>query len=233
MSNESAMNHSAKKAAGRETEAVDPIRRRGLMLILSSPSGAGKTTLTRDLLSDRALDLTLSISVTTRARRSSEVHGIHYNFVAKDEFEKLRDRDDLLEWAQVHGNYYGTPREPVEKVLSEGRDMLFDIDYQGTQQVLEKAAADAVTIFILPPSMKELKARLERRAEDEADVIAKRLENARNEICRWRMYDYVIVNEDIQRALEDVKAIIIAERLKRTRSEDGIARFVQSLLDES
>ncbi len=210
----------------------DPICRRGLMLILSSPSGAGKTTLTRDLLSDRALDLTLSISVTTRARRSSEVHGIHYNFVSKDDFLKLRDRDELLEWAEVHGNYYGTPREPVDKVLSEGRDMLFDIDYQGTQQVLEKAGGDAVTIFILPPSMKELKARLDRRAEDAPDVIAKRLDNARNEISRWQIYDYVIVNEDIQRALHEVKAIVVAERLKRTRSEAGIARFVQSLMDE-
>ncbi|MDP2355812.1 MAG: guanylate kinase [Beijerinckiaceae bacterium] len=210
----------------------DHIHRRGLMLILSSPSGAGKTTLTRDLLSDRALDLTLSISVTTRARRSSEVHGIHYNFVAKDDFLKLRDRDDLLEWAEVHGNFYGTPREPVDKVLSEGRDMLFDIDYQGTQQVLQKASGDAVTIFILPPSMKELKSRLERRAEDAADVIAKRLENARNEISRWQMYDYVIVNEDIQRALHEVTAIVVAERLKRTRSEEGISRFVQGLLEE-
>jgi guanylate kinase len=225
------MKPSAKKTDVREG-ANDPIHRRGLMLILSSPSGAGKTTLTRDLLSDRALDLTLSISVTTRARRSSEVHGIHYNFVSKDEFLKLRDRDDLLEWAEVHGNFYGTPREPVEKVLGEGRDMLFDIDYQGTQQVLEKAAGDAVTIFILPPSMKELRARLDRRAEDAPEVISKRLDNARNEISRWQMYDYVIVNEDIQRALNEVKAIVVAERLKRTRSEAGIARFVQSLLDE-
>lgn len=225
------MTNTAKKTDGGAREG-DPILRRGLMLILSSPSGAGKTTLTRDLLSDRALDLTLSISVTTRARRSSEVHGIHYNFLTKDEFLKLRDRDDLLEWAEVHGNFYGTPREPVERVLGEGRDMLFDIDYQGTQQVLEKAGADAVTIFILPPSMKELKARLERRAEDAPDVIARRLENARNEISRWPMYDYVIVNEDIQRALNEVKSIVVAERLKRTRSEAGIARFVQGLLDE-
>jgi len=209
-----------------------PIRRRGLMLILSSPSGAGKTTLTRDLLSDRALDLTLSISVTTRPRRSSEVNGIHYNFVSRADFEKLRERDDLLEWAEVHGNFYGTPREPVEKVLIEGRDMLFDIDYQGTQQVLQKAAADAVTIFILPPSMRELQARLERRAEDAADVIARRLENARNEISRWPMYDYVIVNEDIEQALNEVRSIIVAERLRRVRSESGIAGFVQSLLDE-
>jgi guanylate kinase len=226
------MTNAANKDEWSEAAGGDPISRRGLMLILSSPSGAGKTTLTRDLLSDRALDLTLSISVTTRARRSSEVHGIHYNFVSKDEFIKLRDRDDLLEWAEVHGNFYGTPREPVDKVLSEGRDMLFDIDYQGTQQVLEKAAADAVTIFILPPSMKELKARLERRAEDAPDVIAKRLDNARNEISRWPMYDYVIVNEDIQRALHEVKAIVIAERLRRPRSEAGIARFVQQILDE-
>lgn len=226
------MTQSARKADEREPANGDSIRRRGLMLILSSPSGAGKTTLTRDLLSDKALDLTLSISVTTRARRSSEVHGIHYNFVTKDEFEKLRDRDDLLEWAEVHGNYYGTPREPVEKVLREGRDMLFDIDYQGTQQVLDKAGDDAVTIFILPPSMKELKARLERRAEDAPDVISKRLENARHEIARWPMYDYVIVNEDIQRALHEVKAIVLAERLKRTRSEAGISRFVERLLKE-
>lgn len=230
------MTNAGKKArgddAGKDAIDGDLINRRGLMLILSSPSGAGKTTLTRDLLSDRALDLTLSISVTTRARRSSEVHGIHYNFVAKDEFLKLRDRDDLLEWAEVHGNFYGTPREPVDKVLSAGRDMLFDIDYQGTQQVLQKASGDAVTIFILPPSMKELKSRLERRAEDAPDVIAKRLENARNEISRWQMYDYVIVNEDIQRALHEVTAIVVAERLKRTRSEAGILRFVQGLLEE-
>lgn len=210
----------------------EPILRRGLMLILSSPSGAGKTTLTRDLLSDRALDLTLSISVTTRARRSSEVNGIHYNFVSRAEFEKLRDRDDLLEWAEVHGNFYGTPREPVERVLAQGRDMLFDIDYQGTQQVLGKVGSDAVTIFILPPSMRELKARLERRAEDAPDVIARRLENARAEIARWPMYDYVIVNEDIERALNEVRAIIVAERLRRVRSESGIDRFVQSLLQE-
>jgi guanylate kinase len=226
------MTDAAKKAKRPDDQSGDRIGRRGLMLILSSPSGAGKTTLTRDLLSDRALDLTLSISVTTRARRSSEVHGIHYNFVSKDEFLKLRDRDDLLEWAEVHGNFYGTPREPVDKVLRDGRDMLFDIDYQGTQQVLQKAAADAVTIFILPPSMKELKSRLERRAEDAPDVIARRLDNARNEISRWPMYDYVIVNEDIQRALHEVKAIVVAERLKRTRSEAGIAHFVQQLLDE-
>ncbi|NDA47151.1 MAG: guanylate kinase [Alphaproteobacteria bacterium] len=202
------------------------------MLILSSPSGAGKTTLTRNLLQDRALDLTLSISVTTRDRRSSEADGVHYYFKSKAEFERLRAQDDLLEWAEVHGNFYGTPRAPVEAVLSQGRDMLFDIDYQGTQQVLKKAQKDVVTIFILPPSMRELRARLERRAEDAADVIAKRLHNARNEITRWPIYDYVIVNEDIQRAMVEVKAILTAERLKRARSEAGVADFVKRLLDE-
>ena len=211
---------------------TDPIKRRGLMLILSSPSGAGKTTLTRDLLQDKSLDLTLSISVTTRARRTSEVDGIHYHFKTKDEFDRLKLQDDLLEYAEVHGNYYGTPRSPVEAVLNQGRDMLFDIDYQGTQQVQKRAPNDVVTIFILPPSMKELRARLERRAEDEADVIAKRLHNARNEITRWPIYDYVIVNEDIQTALAQVKSILIAERLTRARSANGISAFVDQLLEE-
>lgn len=209
-----------------------PIHRRGLMLILSSPSGAGKTTLTRDLLQDRELDLTLSISVTTRQRRTSEVDGIHYRFVSQEDFEKLRAQDDLLEWAEVHGNFYGTPKSPVQKVLAQGRDMLFDIDYQGTQQVRKKAGADTVTIFILPPSMRELRARLERRAEDSADVISKRLDNARHEIERWKMYDYVIVNEDVQRALSEVKAILLAEQMKRARSEKGISDFVAKLLAE-
>ncbi|MGB6698164.1 MAG: guanylate kinase, partial [Methylocella sp.] len=135
------------------------------MLILSSPSGAGKTTLTRMLLQTKELDLTPSISVTTRARRSSEVDGIHYTFITKKQFAALRDGGDLLEWAEVHGNFYGTPREPAEQVLDQGRDMLFDIDYQGTRQIKGEAADDAVTIFVLPPSMRELRARLERRAE--------------------------------------------------------------------
>jgi guanylate kinase len=210
----------------------DPIKRRGLMLILSSPSGAGKTTLTRDLLQDKALDLTLSISVTTRQRRTSEVDGIHYYFKTKAEFDRLKVQDDLLEYAEVHGNFYGTPRGPVEAVLNQGRDMLFDIDYQGTQQVQKRAPHDVVTIFILPPSMRELRARLERRAEDSADVIAKRLFNARNEITRWPIYDYVIVNEDIQTALSQVKSILVAERLKRARSAQGINAFVDKLLEE-
>src|SRR5512136_388296 len=186
--------------------------RRGVVLILSSPSGAGKTTLTRMLLQDRDLDLTLSISVTTRTRRSSEVDGIHYRFINERQFIAMRDAGDLLEWAEVHGNFYGTPRAPVEAILAQGRDCLFDIDYQGTRQVREKMGADAVTVFILPPSMEELRARLERRAEDSAEVIERRLQNARNEISRWKDYDYVIVNDDLQRSFDDLIAILRAQR---------------------
>jgi guanylate kinase len=206
--------------------------RRGLMLILSSPSGAGKTTLTRMLLQDKSVDLTLSVSVTTRARRSSEVDGIHYHFISRPEFERLRDAGDLLEHAEVHGNYYGSPRGRVEDVLADGRDVLFDIDYQGTQQVRQKAPHDVVTIFILPPSMRELQARLERRAEDSADTISKRLANARNEIQRWTAYDYVLVNDDLQRTYRQVLAILEAERLRRARAQTAITRFVDQLLAE-
>ncbi|HUI20376.1 MAG TPA: guanylate kinase [Methylocella sp.] len=202
------------------------------MLILSSPSGAGKTTLTRMLLQTKELDLTLSISVTTRARRSSEVDGIHYTFIAKKQFETMRDSGELLEWAQVHGNFYGTPREPAERILSQGRDVLFDIDYQGTQQVKQKAAGDAVTIFILPPSMKELRSRLERRAEDPAEVIAKRLSEARNEIPRWTQYDYVLINDDLQNTFADLRAILSAERQRTLRTRDEIGDFVERLLRE-
>ena len=206
--------------------------RRGLMLILSSPSGAGKSTLTRLLLSSEELDLTLSISVTTRPRRHSEVDGKHYHFIAARDFERLRDTDDLLEWAEVHGNFYGTPRAPVEAILSQGRDVLFDIDYQGTQQVRAKAGDDVVTVFILPPSMTELRARLERRAEDSAEVIARRLDNARNEIRRWVQYDYVLVNDDLQRTYEELIQILRAERLKRSRRQPGVEAFVAKLLAE-
>ena len=206
--------------------------RRGLMLILSSPSGAGKSTLTRMLLQDKNVDLTLSVSVTTRARRSSEVDGIHYHFISPAEFEKRRAAGDLLEYAEVHGTYYGSPRSLVEAVLTQSRDVIFDIDYQGTQQVRQRAADDVVTIFILPPSMKELRARLERRAEDSAETIAKRLENAKHEIQRWTSYDYVLVNDDLQSTYRHVLAILEAERVKRARAQNAIARFVKSLLNE-
>jgi guanylate kinase len=207
-------------------------RTRGLMLILSSPSGAGKTTLTRMLLQKKELDLTLSISVTTRARRSSEVDGIHYSFIAKKQFEMMRANDELLESAEVHGNFYGTPREPVENILAQGRDVLFDIDYQGTQQVKEKAGSDVVTIFILPPSLQELQARLERRAEDSRETIAKRLANARHEIQRWTLYDYVLINDDLQQTFSELMTILNAERTKALRQKQGIAEFVEQLLRE-
>lgn len=209
----------------------DPIARRGLILILSSPSGAGKTTLTRAIAQDPAWALDLSISVTTRARRPSEIDGRHYHFIDREAFEDLRARDDLLEWAEVHGNFYGTPRRPVEKVLGAGRDMIFDIDYQGTRQVRSKLAQDVVTVFILPPSMAELRQRLERRAEDSAETIEKRLANARTEIQRWVEYDYVIVNDDLQNAFKALQGILAAERLKRAR-RTGLAQFVEGLLAE-
>ena len=206
--------------------------RRGLMLILSSPSGAGKTTLTRMLLQKQELDLTLSISLTTRKRRSSEADGIHYHFIEKAEFERRRDAGDLLEYAEVHGNYYGSPREKVEAILSQGRDVLFDIDYQGARQVREKMPQDVVTVFILPPSMSELRARLERRAEDSHDTIAKRLDNARHEIGRWADYDFVLVNDDIQKTFDELQSIVHAERLRRPRVAKGISEFVARLLQE-
>ncbi len=204
--------------------------RRGMILILSSPSGAGKTTLTRMLMQDKDLDLTLSVSVTTRPRRSSEVDGIHYRFVDRREFERMKADADLLEWAEVHGNGYGTPWAPAEKVLAEGRDMLFDIDWQGAAQVRDRLGEDVVSIFVLPPSMTELRHRLERRAEDSAATIEQRLEAARHEIERWRNYHYVIVNDDLQRAYKDVMAIVTAERLKVRRVQAGVEPFVERLV---
>lgn len=206
------------------------IRRRGLMLVLSSPSGAGKSTIARNLLeSDSALEL--SVSVTTRGRRGSEIDGVHYHFVSSRDFERLRDTEALLEWAYVHGNYYGTPREPAERAMAEGRDMLFDIDWQGAVQLSDKMRADIVSIFILPPSMRELKVRLQRRAEDSASTIDTRLQNARVELEHWREYDYVVVNDDLDRAFGAVKAIVTAERLRRDR-RPGLFEFVSKLLDE-
>ncbi len=207
------------------------IPRRGFILILSSPSGAGKTTLTRNVASDPKWELDLSISVTTRQRRPSEIDGKHYNFIDRETFDGYRASENLLEWAEVHGNFYGTPRRPVEKVLGAGRDMIFDIDYQGTRQVRAKLAEDVVTVFILPPSLAELRHRLERRAEDSPDTIEKRLANARVEIQRWSEYDYVIVNDDLDEAFHALKSIVVAERLKRTR-RTGLTDFVDGLLAE-
>lgn len=204
------------------------IARRGLMLVISSPSGAGKSTIARTLM-DRDQQISLSVSVTTRQRRQSEIEGVHYHFVSQREFERLRDSDSLLEWAQVHGNYYGTPRESVETAMGEGRDMLFDIDWQGAQQLQEKMSADVVSIFILPPTMAELQSRLHRRAEDTEEVIQTRLNNSRAEIAHWREYDYVIVNDDLNSAFDAVQSIVKAERLRRDRRH-GLFDFVEGLI---
>jgi guanylate kinase len=206
------------------------IARRGIMLVVSSPSGAGKTTLTRNLL-EQEENVSLSISVTTRERRSSEIEGSHYHFISRRRFESMRDSDELLEWAEVHGNYYGTPREPVEAALSAGRDMLFDIDWQGTQQLYAKMRADVVSVFVLPPSAGELKHRLERRAEDSGDVILRRLRNAAQEIPHWNEYDYVLVNRDLDKSFARLRAILTAERLKRVQ-KPGIEKFVAKLLGD-
>ena len=206
----------------------EQIERRGVMLVLSSPSGAGKSTIARNLLAEFA-DLTLSVSVTTRAKRGSEIEGKHYHFIEEKEFDRLVESDALLEHAEVHGNFYGTPRDPAEKVMRQGRDMLFDIDYQGGRQLMEKAGGDVVSIFILPPSMEELKRRLVRRAEDTQEVIEKRLANALEEIPHWHEYDYVVINDDLDRAFQEVKSILIAERLRQDRRH-GLYEFTTRLV---
>ena len=206
------------------------IARRGIMLIVSSPSGAGKTTLTRNLL-DQEENVSLSISVTTRARRSSEIDGVHYKFLTRRQFELMRDGGELLEWAEVHDNFYGTPREPVETALAEGRDVLFDIDWQGTQQLYESMRSDVVSVFVLPPTAEELKLRLERRAEDNPDIISRRLKNAAEEIPHWEEYDYVLVNRDLDKSFMRLRGILTAERLKRVHRDD-IQGFVETLLSD-
>jgi guanylate kinase len=203
------------------------VARRGLMLVLSSPSGAGKTTLSRLLLAaDRNVEL--SISVTTRPRRLSEVDGRDYHFIDQRKFDAMVRSGELLEWANVFGHSYGTPREPVERALAEGRDVLFDIDWQGSRQLIKKCRAEVVTIFILPPSLVELDRRLQRRAEDTDDIIRKRMEKATDELAHWQEYDYVIINHDLERAFADVRTVLAAERLRRER-QTGLPDFVRTL----
>ena len=211
-------------AAGQGSSGAE---RRGLMFVLSSPSGAGKTTLSRMLI-ERVAGLQMSVSTTTRAMRPGEVDGRDYLFVDKPKFEAMAKRGELLEWAVVFDNRYGTPRAPVEAALSSGRDVLFDIDWQGTQQLREKAGADVVSVFILPPSAADLEKRLHTRAQDSADVIRGRMDRASHELSHWAEYDYIVVNQNVDEAFLEVQAILKAERLKRARRV-GLTEFVRNL----
>lgn len=209
---------------------MDGYPRRGVMLVLASPSGAGKSSISRALFAEDP-NIALSVSVTTRARRTDEIDGVHYHFIDVPTFKRMREDGELLESAEVHGNFYGTPRSKVEERLSAGRDILFDIDYQGTLQLLEHARADMVTIFILPPSIKELRKRLERRAQDSAGTIDKRLKNARIEMQHYDEYDYVLVNEDLEVSTQRVRTILAAARLSRPRFLQ-LDKFVKDLQDQ-
>src|SRR6476661_5660665 len=208
---------------------VDGVERRGLMFVLSSPSGAGKTTLSR-MLMDRMPGLQMSVSATTRPKRPGEVEGRDYLFVDASKFEAMVKQDELLEWAVVFGNRYGTPRAPVEAALSAGRDVLFDIDWQGTQQLREKAGGDVVSVFILPPSAADLERRLHTRAQDSDEVIRGRMERASHELSHWAEYDYIVVNQNVDEAFSEVQSILKPGRLRRalrtafTESVGGLQR---------
>jgi guanylate kinase len=211
--------------AGREKG--DRVARRGLMLVLSSPSGAGKTTLSRKLLEEDK-NVMLSVSVTTRKIRPGEKDGRDYRFIDRRQFDALVEKNELLEWAEVFDNYYGTPKKPVMDALAAGRDVLFDIDWQGTQQLGDKAPNDLVTVFVLPPSIPELKRRLNKRAQDDYETINRRMAKAADEMSHWFEYEYVVINQDLDQAFADVSAILAAERLKRER-QPGLSDFVRSL----
>lgn len=209
---------------------MDPdINRRGVMLVLSSPSGAGKTSISRELLR-REPSLSMSVSATTRPKRPGETHGQDYHFVDPTEFGLMVNRGELLEHAKVFGNYYGTPRKFVEEKLARGLDVLFDIDWQGTQQLRDTARSDVVSVFILPPSTSELERRLNARAQDPAHVVAQRMGQAANEMSHWPEYDYIIVNRDLDVSVAKVQAILTAERTRRER-QIGLGDFVRRLRD--
>ena len=207
--------------------SFDGVERRGLMFVLSSPSGAGKTTLSR-LLIERMPGLRMSVSATTRQMRPGEVDGRDYHFVDRARFEDMAKRNELLEWATVFDNRYGTPRAPVEAALSAGQDVLFDIDWQGTQQLREKARQDVVSVFILPPSAADLEKRLHTRAQDSDEVIRGRMSRASHEMSHWAEYDYIVINRNIDDAFAEVQSILKAERLKRER-RTGLTTFVREL----
>ena len=210
-----------------ESIATPHIARRGLLYIVSSPSGAGKTTLARRVLAADS-NIEMSVSVTTRPPRPGEKDGVDYHFVDHAAFEGMKDRGELLEWARVFDNYYGTPRAPVEAAIRDGRDVLFDIDWQGAQQLSEKMPNDVVRVFVLPPSGDVLENRLKSRAQDPADVVAKRMAAAASEISHWPEYDYVLVNSHIEQSTAAALAILLAERLKRGR-QLGLSDFVRKL----
>lgn len=204
------------------------IARRGLMLVLSSPSGAGKTTIARKLL-EQDLGIEISVSHSTRKMRKGERDGQDYHFVSHDTFTKMRDHGEFLEWAVVFDNYYGTTRRPVEEALAAGRDVLFDVDWQGAASLRDEARDDVVTVFILPPTAADLEQRLNVRAQDPPEIVRRRMLGASNEIQHWTEYDYVVVNYDIDRSVAAIRAVLTAERLRRTRLT-GLKQFVQNLL---
>jgi guanylate kinase len=212
---------------GRDRTMPSEITRRGLLLVLSSPSGAGKTTITRRLI-ERDPELGISVSVTTRAPRAGEIDGKHYHFIDAAKFERMVASGELLEHAIVFGNRYGTPRAFVETALASGRDIISDIDWQGTQQLQESVRSDLVAVFVLPPSMAALEERLRTRAQDSAETVRERMAKSADEMSHWAEYDYVIVNRDIERSVVQVQAILTAERLKRER-QAGLAEFVNRL----
>jgi guanylate kinase len=216
-----------KSSAKDDLPAATKLARRGMLLVLSSPSGAGKTTLAKALLASDP-DIRLSVSVTTRKPRPGEIEGKDYYFRDEAGFLAMRDNGELLEWAKVFGNYYATPRQPVEDAIASGQDVLFDIDWQGTQQVKEKLPQDLVRVFILPPSSSVLESRLKTRAQDTAEVVAQRMAEASAEISHWQEYDYVIINADLEKSGAGLKSILTAERLKRDRLL-GLSDFVRSL----
>lgn len=211
---------------------TSPTKRRGLLLVLSSPSGAGKSSLAQSMIKHES-DLHLSISLTTRAQRPGEKDGREYYFVNNEEFHRRREADELLEWAEVFGYYYGTPKAAVERSLDAGCDILFDIDWQGTQQLTQImreniVREDIVTIFILPPSLKILEQRLHIRAQDSETQIRNRMQKAENEMSHWGEYDFIIINDKLDKALAQIRAILTAERLRRHRQK-GISDFIKSL----
>ena len=206
---------------------VEPIHRRGLMLVLSSPSGAGKSTIAKEILA-RDNNIAMSVSMTTRPKRPGEVAGRDYNFVDKADFNLMVNRREFLEYAKVFDNYYGTPSEPVLESLAAGRDVLFDIDWQGTQQIAEQARDDLVSVFILPPSTAELERRLKKRAQDSLEVVARRMSKASDEMSHYAEYDYVLVNHDIEQSVTRAMSILTAERLRRERMV-GLGEFVKGL----